>query len=70
MNSYNGPPLVVTRIVENPKAIDSIQRQVELPPLGESMLQTIDNSLKEFSSFLHKYKNLNQNRAKVIPKGY
>ncbi|WP_445361830.1 TyeA family type III secretion system gatekeeper subunit [Microbulbifer sp. EKSA005] len=64
MNSQGGQSIGVNRIVEKPTAIDSVSREIQPAQTGKTMFQTISNSLEEFSSFLHKYKNLNRSRAR------
>ncbi|WP_226648326.1 TyeA family type III secretion system gatekeeper subunit [Microbulbifer variabilis] len=70
MNSQSGQPIGVNRIVEKPTAIDSVSREIQPAQAGKTMFQTISNSLEEFSSFLHKYKNLNRSRAKESRRGF
>jgi len=50
--------------LEKVTSLDAAHRKVESAPPGKTMFQTLNNSLEEFTSFLHNYKNLNRTRAR------
>ncbi|VUD69232.1 hypothetical protein TDB9533_04599 [Thalassocella blandensis] len=64
MIGNDAQPRGATVTVEKATSIDARYRHVEAAPAGKTMFQTVNNSLEEFTSFLHKYQNLNRQRAK------
>ncbi|GLS24666.1 TyeA family type III secretion system gatekeeper subunit [Marinibactrum halimedae] len=57
-------PRGVNAVVENPTSLEMSHRRVDAAPPGKTMFQTVNNSMEEFGSFLHKHQNLNRQRAR------